>query len=237
MKTKTSFLLTLAWFFLHGNPSSKGAVVITELMSFSSHGGGSNNADWFELTNTGPGTVSLIGWSWDRLSNTAGTATFGNVTSMAGGTSLIFTLETLGAESSWISNWGLAGVTVVNLGNGVPSFLSSGDRLYIYDETNAPVTSVNFGAATQGKTFEWDKLGNSLGLSVAGENGAYSAISNGQTSSPSPGVDIGSPGFAVPEPSRMLFLAMSTLATITRRRRERSFESCFSANRPVKLGS
>jgi hypothetical protein len=221
MKIKTPLLLTAAWFFLQGNTSTQGAIVITELMSSSSHGGGSNNADWFELTNTGPSLVSLVGWSWDRLSNIAGTATFGSVTSIAAGTSLIVTNETLGLESSWVSNWGLAGVTVVNLGNGAPNFLSSGDRLYIYDETNAPVTSVNFGAATQGKTFEWDKLGNSLGLSVAGENGAYSAISNGQTSSSGPGVDIGSPGFAVPEPSRVLFLAISTLATITRRRRER----------------
>jgi len=221
MKIKTALSLTATWFFFHGNTSTQGAIVITELMSSSSHGGGSNNADWFELTNTGPSLVNLVGWSWDRLSNVAGTATFGSVSSIAAGTSLIFTLETLGAESFWISNWGLAGVTVVNLGNGVPNFLASGDRLYIYDETNAQVTSVNFGSATQGKTFEWDKLGNSLGVSVAGENGAYSASSNGQTSSPGPGVDIGSPGFAVPEPSRMLLFAMGTLATITRRRRER----------------
>jgi hypothetical protein len=221
MKSKPSLLLILSWFFLYGNTSTQAAIVITELMSSSSHGGGSNNADWFELTNTGPTLVSLIGWSWDRSSNTAGTATFGSATSIAAGTSLIFTNETLGTESTWISNWGLAGVIVVNLGNGVPNFLASGDRLYIYDNTNTQVTSVTFGSATQGRTFEWDKLGNSLGLSVAGENEAYPAVSNGQTSGLGPGVDVGSPGFAVPEPSRMLLLAMSTLATIIRRRRER----------------
>ncbi len=105
MKIKTPLLLTAAWFFLHGNTSTQGAIVITELMSSSSHGGGSNNADWFELTNTGPSLVSLVGWSWDRLSNVAGTATFGSVTSIAAGTSLIVTNETLGLESSWVSNW------------------------------------------------------------------------------------------------------------------------------------
>ena len=221
MKIKIFIFLIVTWFLPLFNTSIQGAIVITEVMTFSSHGGGSNNADWFELTNTGPTLVSIVGWSWDRSSNLAGTATFGSVTSIEAGTSLIVTNETVSAESSWISNWGLSGVTVVNLGNGAPNFLASGDRLYIYDNTNTQVTSVTFGAATQGRSFEWDILRNSLGLSVAGENGAYLAISNGQTSGLGPGVDVGSPGFSVPEPSRFLLFAIGTTATTIFRRRRK----------------
>lgn len=192
--------------------------MITEVMSSSAHAGGSNNADWFELTNTGAAAVSIAGWSWDDDSATAGSANFGTVTSIAPGQSVIITGETTGAEATWLSNWGLSGVTVFNLDNAFQNFSANGDMLNIYDASNALVTSVTFGLATTGASFEWNTSGGSLGVSVAGENGAFVAASNGQNTGLGPGTDVGSPGTAVPETSTAL-LGLVAVAGFIRRRR------------------
>jgi hypothetical protein len=191
---------------------------ITEVMSSSAHGGGTNNEDWFELTNTGAGALSLVGFSWDDNSNTPGSAFLGGITSIAAGQSIIFTGEPLGGEASWISNWGLSGVTVVNLGGtGFQNFGAGGDALNIYDSGNALVTSVTFGTATSGFSFEWDTNGVSLGLSAIGQNGAFQAVDNG---SGGPGVDVGSPGTAVPEPSTWALLILGCLGAFVLHRKK-----------------
>jgi hypothetical protein len=200
------------------------AIVITEVMSSSAHSGGTNNGDWFELTNTGGSAVDITGWSWDDNTNTAGSANFGGLTSIAAGQSVIFTEETVGAEASWISAWGLSGVTVVNLGSSVFQGLGALDSVNIYDASNALVSSVTLTAATAGFSFEWDTSGQSLGLSVVGENGAFRAVSNGQTTGLGAGVDVGSPGFAaVPEPATFaVFAGAAALGIALSRRRKRS---------------
>lgn len=200
-------------------PYAQSAIFITEVMSDSSHPGGTSNGDWFELTNSGALAVNITGWSWDDDSNTPGTAGFGGLTTINPGQSILVVRETTGQEASWASDWGVTGATLVNLGagSGIPDFSVSGDTLYIYDNTNTQVTTVTFGSSTQGFSFEWDGLGNSLGLSANGENGAFRASSDGASGT---GVDIGSPGVAqIPEPSRLLLLAAGTLAATLRRRR------------------
>lgn len=201
--------------------STQAGLVITEVMSSSIHSGGTNNGDWFELTNNGVTAFDLTGFSWDDDSNTPGVASFGGITSIGAGQSIIFTDETVGAESSWIANWGLSGVTVVNLGSGSPGLGNGGDAIYIYNGSGVLVTSVTFGASTAGSSFEWDINGNSLGLSVLGENGAFRALSNGQTTGNGPGLDIGSPGVAVPEPSTyaMLIAGAGVMFWTMRRKR------------------
>lgn len=198
------------------------AVVITEVMSSSAHGGGTNNADWFELTNTGLSAADITGWSWDDDTVTPGSAGFGSITSIGAGRSIIFNGETLGAEASWISNWGLSGVTVVNLGGTIfQSISTTGDQVNIYDASNSLVASVSFGTATTGFSFEWDSSGNFLGLSAIGENGAFQAVSNGQTTGLGAGVDVGSPGL-VPEPKTWALIGIGTsfmLWNLRRRRR------------------
>ncbi|MBC8040003.1 MAG: lamin tail domain-containing protein [Opitutaceae bacterium] len=184
---------------------AQAAIVITEVMSSSAHTGTGNtsNGDWFELTNTGASAVDLTGWSWDDSTGLAGSANFGSVTSISAGQSIIFGEETVGFESAWIADWGTSGVTVINLGGTVFQGLgSTGDSVIIYNASSVVVTSVTFGTATAGFTFEWDTSGQSLALSVLGENGAFRASFDGKTSGEGPGLDIGSPGFAaVPEPS------------------------------------
>lgn len=202
---------------------AQAAIVITEVMSSSAHTAGTNNGDWFELTNTGLSAVNITGWSWDDADNVANPdqGTFGGITSIGAGQSIVFTAETLGEEAAWITDWGLSGVTVVNLGGGIFQNFSStitGDALYIYDNNDALVTSVTFGLATTGSTFEWDTNGNTLGLSIIGQNGAFQAVENGQTANAGSGLDIGSPGFAIPEPSTALLGAFGLLALLRRRR-------------------
>ncbi len=195
------------------------AIVITEVMSSSAHSGGTNNGDWFEITNTGPTAVDITGWSWDDDSATPGVSNFGSLTSIPAGASVIVSEETVGAEASFKSAWGIPSTTVVNLGSTVFVGLGSGgDQVNIFDSSNTLVTGVSFGTATSGYSFEWDTSGNPLGLSVIGENGAFQAVSNGQNTGLGPGVDVGSPGTAIPEPASLAALGLLTIAGLRRRR-------------------
>lgn len=211
---------------------ARAAIVITEVMSASSHDTpnatitSTANDDWFELTNTGPITVSLAGWSWDDESAIPGVAGFGSITSIGPGESIILTGEASGTAEGWRSAWGVGdSVQVATLTDGGFQGLSAnGDKVYIFDNTNAVVTFVSFGTATEGTTFEWDRAGNSLGLSVVGENGAFKAASNGWSTSPGPGSDIGSPGVAVapvPEPRTVVMLTASLVLVLYGFRRSR----------------
>lgn len=206
--------------FAAASLTSHGAIVITEVMSSSGHPSGTSNDDWFEVTNTGASAVDITGWSWDDNGFTSGAATFGSLTSIPAGQSVIITEETIGAEAGFISSWGISGITVVNLGSGVFQGLGAGvagDSVAIYNNLGVEVTRVTFGQATTGRTFEWDQNGNSLGTSIAGENGAFVAANNGAGGT---GTAVGSPGVSViPEPSAALLSGIAALGLALRRRR------------------
>ncbi|HMB96353.1 MAG TPA: lamin tail domain-containing protein, partial [Tepidisphaeraceae bacterium] len=128
---------------------AKAALVITEVMSSSSHPGGTSNADWFELTNTGGSAFSLTGFSWDDNTETPGSAHFGSISSIAAGASVVITGETVGAEAAFRSDWGIdPSVQLVNLGSTeFQSLSSTSDEVNIYNASNTLVTSVTLGAA------------------------------------------------------------------------------------------
>jgi hypothetical protein len=195
---------------LVGVSSLRADILVTEVMSSSAHpSDGTANDDWFELTNTGLSSIDITGWSWDDDSHTAGSANFGSLTSIGAGQSVIITGEAKGTEAAWLTDWGISGVTVVALGNATfQAFGANGDQVNIYNSSNALVTSVSFGIATQGSSFAWDAGGNSLGISVVGQNGAFKAVLNGGNAAPGPGQDIGSPGYVspVPEPGTVALL-------------------------------
>ena len=198
------------------------AIVVTEVMSDSSHPGGTNNGDWFELTNSGATSVDITGWTWDDASAVPGSANFGSISSIGAGQSIIVTAESTSKEADWIIDWGISNsVPVVNLGgSNFEGFDAPGDSLNIYNANDEIVTNATFGDATAGSTFEWDTSGVSLGISVSGENGAFVAVQNGKTSGEGPGTDIGSPGIAaIPEPSSCLLIGISLTILMTFRKR------------------
>jgi len=118
---------------------SKAAILITEVMSDSGNPTGSTaNDDWFELTNTGPISVSLAGWSWDDDSGIAGTAGFGSITSIGPGESVIITEESddPGKADAWRADWGgtASNVQVATLTSNppIPGLSKTGDTIYIF---------------------------------------------------------------------------------------------------------
>ncbi|WAC20868.1 lamin tail domain-containing protein [Luteolibacter sp. SL250] len=195
------------------------AIIITEVMSSSLHpSGGSNNGDWFEITNTGSSAVDLTGWTWDDSSRTPGSSNFGSLTVLGAGQSAVICEEPIGSESTWLSDWGITGVIVSNIGGSSFQGLGAGgDEVNIYDASQTLVTRATFGSATGGASFEWNTAGTSLGTSVIGENGAFRAASDGIGGA---GQDVGSPGFAlVPEPGTTGLALAAGLVALARRNR------------------
>ena len=182
-----------------------GDLFITEIMSNSGHNDpGPTNGDWWELTNTGSFSIDLENYSWDDDSDNAGTVIFESI-SIAGGESIIILNESSSNSPTWKSAWGLGSEVNVydrsDLTNDLPG-LGNGDTVYLYDAGDNPVTSATYAGHTEGFSNSWDTSGVFLGLSANGVDGAYTAS----------GSDVGSPGFAVPEPGTIVLLALGGLA-------------------------
>ncbi len=169
------------------------SIRITEVMSKSLHPA---DRDWFEIYNYGNEPVDLSALSWDDDSNIPGSAHFNGYVIPPNSTYVI-SARPVGTEDVFRQEWGLASnAPIWCAGPAVFQNLSSaGDMIYIYDAYGLEITSVTIPAATFGFTFEWAGDGSNLGLSVAGENGAYLAPDNGEGGA---GFDVGSPGVAMP---------------------------------------
>ncbi|MBN2272407.1 MAG: hypothetical protein JXN61_17480, partial [Sedimentisphaerales bacterium] len=119
--------------------------------------------------------------------------------------------------AAWRSDWGLgeSGVNVYDTSyfSGGFSSLGSSDAVFLYDASDAFVTSATYPSHTDGFSNEWAADGTFLGSSVVGENGAYQSVNT------SP--DVGSPGYALEkEPcsssGRMLYWTDKDSAKIQR---------------------
>ncbi len=186
------------------------ALTITEVASTSGAPAGPlEGLDWWELTNTGPLTVLLDGFSWEDNPVQNDRAVFPNGISVLAGESIIIH-QGSGIADDFRTAWGLAAsVQVLDQdqfgGTNLFSGLSSGgDAVNLFDAANLLAASVSFGSSTSGRTFEWDTAGASLGLSTAGEKGAFFATYGAQ----------GSPGVAVPEPTTIALVALSAWGLI-----------------------
>jgi hypothetical protein len=184
---------------------------ITEVMSNSSHGGGTANGDWWELTNTSAFDIDLTGYYWDDDGATGNDgALFPSITITAG-ESIVIVEESDAA--AFVAAWG-GGFTAYSKDDfGGPDDFSGlsagGDQIQLWDsDPNAGAANLiaevldtgSQSSPNAGYSFAWDTSGNSLGRSSVGQFGAYTATSDGGTPS-SLGTDVGSPGSAVPEPS------------------------------------
>jgi hypothetical protein len=219
MKTKvnlprTLWAAALAALLLAASLTSRADLVITEVMSSSSHTASAANGDWWELYNSGNSSIDLTGYSWDDNTATPGSADFNHIT-IGAGQAIIICQENTGAEQAWKDLWGASDVTVINLGNTVfQNFGSGGDEIHPFAPSSVQIASVSFGTATTGFSFEWDSAGNYQGIAVLGENGAFQA-----TVAAGGGPDIASPGYVtpVPESGALALLACGGLVFLGRR--------------------
>lgn len=202
-------------------------LVITEAMSNSSHPGGSANGDWWELTNTGDTEVDLEGYYWDDDGPSGNDGALFPTFTIAAGESIVIAEEADGA--AFAAAWGGTFRVLVEGDFGGPDAFSglssNGDQIELWDsDPNAGpanlIDAVTFDVSTDGFSFEWLNDGTSAGLSVAGENGAYTAFSNG-ASDPLDlglGTDVASPG-VVPEPASLALVALGGVLMAGRRRK------------------
>jgi hypothetical protein len=186
------------------------ALIITEVASTSGAPAGPlESLDWWELTNTGPLSVLLDGYSWEDNPVSNDRAIFPNGISVAAGESIVIHQGT-GVVAPFRTTWGLSPTVQVlsqdqfggtNLFSGLGS---GGDAVNLFDASNVLAANVSFGPSTSGRTFEWDTNGGGLGLSVNGEKGAHLSSYGG----------VGSPGIAVPEPAAAALLVGTMFASV-----------------------
>lgn len=208
----TATLFTALALFAAAAAPSRAALTISEVMSSSGTGG---TPDWFELTNTGPGILSLAGYQIDDSSASFATSfPLLGVASLNPGESAVF-IESAAPTTdvpAFRTFWGGAALltSIGSYSGGGLGLSSAGDGVTIFDPTQTIVAQVTFGAATTGTSF--DNTSGTPTLSVAGVNRAYNSASTAPA-------NIGSPG-VVPEPSTFAFIgvAATALAFALRRR-------------------
>lgn len=199
-------------------------LVITEVMSSSQHSGPANG-DWFELTNTGA-PIDLTGYYWDDNGPSGNDgALFPSIT-IGTNETIVIVDESNANLPSFIAAWGGGFTAYSSEDFGGPDNFSGlgsgGDQIEIWssDPNGNPmpnlVASASFGAADGlGSSFEWFTDGTADGFSVAGQYGAYMALDDGAGNA---GIDVGSPGIAVPEPATISMFVVGGIALIRRRR-------------------
>lgn len=175
---------------------------ITEVMWDSSHPGsndlgegGHANGDWFELFNASDMTIDMSGFQWDddnRRSDPDGVTIFPDDFAIGPEETILIVREddeTLGFADGFRAAWNLPQElrifgrdTFADGPEGFSGLGSGGDEINLYDASGTLIQSAVFGASTEGFTTAWGFDNGSfvdLGLSVDGENGAYTATSDG----------------------------------------------------------
>ncbi len=191
-------------------------LIITEVMSSSSHPGGMANGDWFEIFNSGGSPVDISFYTWDDAGSAApGVGRFTNATfltySVAALDTVIISEESQAnvddGTTGFKVSWGLgAEVDVIGLGSTIFQAFSApnGDTVNVWNASSELVVQRTFGASVQSNSFAYDSAGNYLGQSAVGQYGAWQALGNGAGGA---GTDVASPGYVyIPEPSTVIFM-------------------------------
>ena len=178
------------------------SLVISEVAPWSS-GNSPVAADWFEVTNTGAGTVNLAGWRMDDNSNAfANSVALSGIASIAPGESVVFieTANLAGAAAAFRSTWfganAPADLKIGSYSGSGVGLSTSGDAVNLFDGGGALRASVSFGASPASAPFATFENPDGLDnvtltqLSVPGVHGAFAAAGDAN--------EIGSPGTVGP---------------------------------------
>jgi uncharacterized protein YjiK len=176
-------------------------LAITEAAPWSS-GNSPLAADWFEVTNFGTSSVSLVGWTMDDNSNSfAVSVPLNGVTSINPGESVIFieTSDSSGLAAAaqtfknlWFGGTAPAGLQIGSYSGSGVGLSTGGDAVNLFDIGGTLHAAISFGASPSGTplpTFDNSAgLNNAVisNLSVVGQNGAFVAAQDSN--------EIGSPG-------------------------------------------
>ena len=210
-----SLLLFAVVSFLLGVGPATAQLTITEIMWKSSHPDtGSASGDWFELTNLGDEPVNLERYVFDDDDRLEGDdfAILPAFEIQPNETILIVQEDDVDVPGGFREAWGLpAELRILSEctstgGDTFSGISSGGDELNFYASTaieedgsptgEGPLISLVVPAATAGFTWNWDELGDEVGLSIDGELGAHKALHDGTDADPPyPSLDVASPGY------------------------------------------
>ncbi len=176
-------------------------VEITEVTAWSS-GNSPLASDWFEVTNFGTSSVSLLGWTMDDNSNSSAlSVALNGVSSIKPGESVIFIETSNSSElaakaqafiSLWYGGTAPAGLQIGSYSGSGVGLSTGGDAVNLFDNGGTVRAAISFGSSAGGAplpTFD-----NSAGLdnvvlstlSVVGQHGAFVAATDSN--------EVGSPG-------------------------------------------
>jgi hypothetical protein len=142
-----------------GSPGTKATtLIVSEVSPWSSSGAG-YAADWFEVTNTGVGTVDITGWKVDDNSNSpVGAVALNGVTTIAGGKSVVLiegnATTAAGFTAAWFGTTPPVSLVVGTYSGSGVGLGSGGDAVNLFDAGGTRITGISFGASTTGFTFD-----------------------------------------------------------------------------------
>ena len=196
----TAFTLAVSDVADEGGSTS---VFVSEVAPWAS-GNAPYGADWFELTNAGPGAVTVAGWTMDDNSNNVANAVALNgIASIAASESVIYVEGSAATAAAFVTTW-FGGNVPAGLqvgyysGSGV-GLSTGGDAVNVFDAQGTRQAGIAFAAADGIAPYQ--SFDNTAGLNATtlplpvvstlsnvGVNGAYVAAGDP--------AEIGSPGSA-----------------------------------------
>lgn len=218
-------------------PASANAAIIISEIFYNLNGSEGTATEWIEITNTGNATVDLTNWTYEDIQDVVATNPFPAGTQIGPGESAVIVEQ---AAATFQSIWG-AGVNVINASPGISlgnTGSATNETVAIRNNLGVIVDEVNYetdtngwpaAAAANGESIyllpgAFSLLANDLGAnwagSVAGVNGAYTALILNPGIANATVPDVASPGTAiVPEPTTVVLMAVGLCMTLLKSRR------------------